>query len=187
MDDVVEFQSAKDWERWLGKNHAVSKGAWIRFYKKGSGVASLSSADALDAALCYGWITGQAKPYDDRSWLVRFVPRRPRSMWSKVNTRHAQRLIRERRMKPTGLVQIEQAKLDGRWDRAYSPQSTGTPPAEFIKELNKKKEAKAFFETLNRANVYSIVFRLENAKDAKARKAKIDNIVRMLERHEKFH
>ena len=134
-----------------------------------------------------GRITGQARPYDATSWLSRFVPRRPKSVWSKVNTKHAQRLIKEGRMKPPGLERIEEAKRDGRWDRAYSPPSTAEVPEDFIEELNKNRKARAFFKTLNRANVYAVVFRLENAKTEQARKAKISQMVAMFERGEKFH
>jgi uncharacterized protein YdeI (YjbR/CyaY-like superfamily) len=187
MDEAIAFESEEDWERWLGKNHANSKGVWIRFYKKASGVVSVSTSQALDVALCYGWITGQARPYDDISWLSRFVPRRPRSIWSKINTRHAERLIGDKRMKPAGLRQVAEAKRDGRWERAYSPPTTATLPPEFTRALNKSKEAKAFFKTLNRANVYAIAFRLETAKNAEAKRARSAAIVEMLERHERFH
>jgi uncharacterized protein YdeI (YjbR/CyaY-like superfamily) len=184
---AIEFRSAEEWEEWLAENHIASKGTWIRFFRKGSGVVSVTTGEALDVALCYGWITGQARPYDDTSWLGRFVPRRPKSIWSKVNVCHAERLIREGRMKPAGLKQIEEAKRDGRWDRAYSPQSKAKVPTDFISELSKNEKALAFFKTLNKANVYSVVFRLENAKTEEARKAKIRQIVKMFERGEAFH
>jgi uncharacterized protein YdeI (YjbR/CyaY-like superfamily) len=141
----------------------------------------------LDAALCFGWITGQARPHDDTSWLGRFVPRRPQSIWSKINTQHAERLIKAGRMKPAGLKQIEEAKRDGRWDRAYSPQSKAVVPADFKRELDKNKGALAFFRTLNKTNVYAVVFRLESAKSADVRKARIRRMIEMLERQEKFH
>jgi len=184
---VAEFGSAEEWEDWLAENHSSSKGTWIRFFKKDSGVASVTVGEALDAALCYGWITGQARPYDDTSWLGRFVPRRPKSIWSKINAGHAERLIRAGRMKPAGLKQIDEAKRDGRWDRAYSPQSKATVPADFLSELRKNEKALAFFKTLNKTNLYSVVFRLENAKTEEARKAKIHQIVEMFERGEAFH
>jgi uncharacterized protein YdeI (YjbR/CyaY-like superfamily) len=187
VDEIAEFVSAAEWEEWLAKNHSTSKGVWIRLFKKGSGVASVTNAEALDVALCYGWITGQARPHDDTSWLGRFVPRRPRSIWSKINVGHAERLAKEGRMKPAGLKQVEEAKRDGRWGRAYSPPSQAEVPADFTRELNKNKKALAFFETLNRANVYAVVFRLENAKSEEARKAKIRQMIEMFERGERFH
>ena len=187
MDQVVEFNSAKKWEAWLAKNHSTSKGIWLRLFKKNSGFVPVKGSEALDVALCYGWITGQARSYDDVSILWRFTPRRERSMWSKINTWHAERLIKEGRMEPAGLKQIEEAKRDGRWDRAYSPQRTATVPRDFIRELNKNKKAKAFFKTLNRTNTYAIIFRLENTKSKERRRAKINSIIEMLENGKEFH
>jgi uncharacterized protein YdeI (YjbR/CyaY-like superfamily) len=187
VDDIAEFGSAEEWEDWLDKNHSSSKGIWVRIFKKGSGVKSVSVAEALDVALCYGWITGQARPHDDTSWLGRFVPRRPKSIWSKVNTGHVERLLKEGRMRPAGLKQVEEAKRDGRWGRAYSPPSGAKAPADFTRALRKNEAALAFFKTLNRGNVYAILFRLENTKSEEARRTKIRQMVEMLERGESFH
>jgi uncharacterized protein YdeI (YjbR/CyaY-like superfamily) len=187
MDEIIEFKTAKAWEKWLAKNHSISNGIWMRMFKKNSGVVSLKGPEALDVALCYGWITGQARSHDDISVLWRFCPRRPKSIWSKVNTLHAERLIKEGRMKPAGFRQIEEARRDGRWGRAYSPQRTATVPRDFIRELNKNERAKAFFRTLNRTNTYAIIFRLENTKNKNRRKAKISTIIEMLANREKFH
>lgn len=183
----MEFGSAEEWEKWLDKNHDKSKGVWIRMFRKSSGVATVSNSDALDVALCYGWITGQSRPYDEASWLDRYVPRRPKSIWSAINTRRAERLIAEGRMKPVGLKQVEEARNDGRWERAYRPPSEAKPPEDFLRELRKSRKAKSFFDKLGKTNVYSIVFRIENAKDAELRKVKIRQMVDMLERGEKFH
>ncbi len=187
LDETIEFTSEGQWEEWLSKNHSRSSGIWIRFFKKDSGVSTISTSQALDVALCYGWITGQAKPYDEKSWLNRFVPRRPKSIWSRINTQHAERLIREGRMKPAGLREIERAKRDGRWDRAYTPPGLAKLPEDFVRELRKNKKAETFFNTLNKANIYSVVFRLENAASSEKRKAKISQIIKMFERGEKFH
>jgi uncharacterized protein YdeI (YjbR/CyaY-like superfamily) len=187
MDEIVEFQSASQWDKWLAKNYSRSKGIWIRFFKKASDVSSIDTSDALDVALCYGWITGQAKPYDEKSWLGRFVPRRPKSIWSKINTKRAEKLIRQGRMKSAGLKQVKEAKRDGRWGRAYSPPSTAKLPEDFIKALEKNGKARAFFKTLNRANIYSVIFRLENAKNDEMRTKKLNQIIKMLEKGEKFH
>jgi uncharacterized protein YdeI (YjbR/CyaY-like superfamily) len=187
MDEIVEFRSMSQWDRWLAKNYSKSRGLWIRFFKKGSDISSVSTSEALDVALCYGWITGQAKPYDEKSWLGRFVPRRPKSIWSKINTKRAEKLIRQGRMKPAGLKQVKEAKKDGRWDRAYSPPSTAKLPEDFIKALERNKEAETFFKTLNRANIYSVVFRLENSKTEELRREKIRLIIKMFEKREKFH
>jgi uncharacterized protein YdeI (YjbR/CyaY-like superfamily) len=186
MDEIVEFQSASQWDKWLAKNYSKSKGIWIRFFKKASDASSINTSDALDLALCYGWITGQAKP-DERSWLGRFVPRRPKSIWSKINTERAEMLTRQGRMKSAGLKQIEEAKRDGRWNRAYSPPSTATLPEDFLKALQTNKEAEAFFKTLNRANIYSVVFRLENAKNEESRRMRVTQMIKMFEQGEKFH
>ena len=137
--------------------------------------------------MCYGWITGQARPYDESSWLSRFVPRRPTSIWSRNNTKRAQKLIRQGRMKPAGLKQVKEAKRDGRWERAYSPPSAAILPEDFIKALKKNKDAEAFFKTLNRANIYSVVLRLENSKDVELRNAKIEQMIKMFEKGGKFH
>jgi uncharacterized protein YdeI (YjbR/CyaY-like superfamily) len=187
IDEIAEFESSSQWDKWLAKNHSKSKGIWIRFFKKASDISSVSTSDALDVALCFGWITGQAKPYDEKSWLGRFVPRRPKSIWSKINTKRAEMLIRQGRMKSAGLKQVEEAKRDGRWDRAYSPPSTAKLPRDFIKALEKNKEAEALFKTLNRANIYSVVFRLESAKTEELRREKIRLIIKMFEKGAKFH
>jgi uncharacterized protein YdeI (YjbR/CyaY-like superfamily) len=187
MDKTIEFESASQWDNWLAKNHSKSNGIWIRLFKKASGVSSVSVSDAVDVALCYGWITGQSRPYDEKSWLDQFVPRRPKSIWSKINTKRAEMLIKQGRMKPAGLKQVEEARRDGRWDRAYSPPSTAKLPQDFIKALRKNKQAEKFFKTLNRANTYSVVFRLETAKNEEQRKMKIKKMIKMFERGEKFH
>jgi uncharacterized protein YdeI (YjbR/CyaY-like superfamily) len=187
MDEIAEFQSASQRDNWLAKNYSQSHGIWIRFFKKASGVSSINNSDALDVALCYGWITGQARPYDERSWLGKFVPRRPKSIWSKINTKRAETLIRQGRMNLAGPKQVEEAKRDGRWNRAYSPPSTAKLPEDFLKALQKNKEAEDFFKTLNRANIYSVVFRLENAKNEKSSSMKIRQMIKMFEKGEKFH
>jgi uncharacterized protein YdeI (YjbR/CyaY-like superfamily) len=187
MDEIMEFRSAKEWDRWLIGNHVKSNGVWIRMFKKDSDVPTVSNSEALDLALCYGWITGQSRPYDEKSWLNRYVPRRPKSIWSKINKERAERLIKEGRMKPAGLAQVEAASLDGRWQRAYTPPSQAVLPADFVKELWKNRKATAFARTLNRANVYSVVFRLENAKTPEKRQEKIRQIVEMFSNGKKLH
>ncbi len=187
MDDILTFESAKEWEDWLSDNHPSSEGIWIRHFKKDSGVASVTTFEALEVALSYGWITGQAKPCDDKSWIAKYVPRRPNSIWSKRNTELAEKLVRAGRMKPEGMKQIEEAKRDGRWDRAYQPQKNALLPEDFVKELNKNLKAKAFFKTINKLNRYAIIFRIENAKSAESRRAKIKYIIDMLEEGKTFH
>jgi len=138
-------------------------------------------------ALCHGWITGQARPYHERSWLGRFVPRRPKIIWSKINAKRAETLISQGRMKPAGRKQVHEAKRDGGWKRAYSPPSSAKLPEDLIKTLKKSKDAEAFFRTLNKANIYSAVFRLENAKNRESRRMKINSMIKMFENGEKFH
>lgn len=184
---ILSFKSQKDWASWLAKNHTASNGIWLRFFKKDSGVPSVTYAEALDEALCYGWIDGRLDPYDEKSWLRRFTPRRPRSPWSKRNIEHVNRLTAAGRMKPAGLKEVEAAKKDGRWEKAYDPQGAMELPADFLQALAKDKKAKAFFESLNRANHYAIAWRLQTAKRPETRARRMQAILAMLKKGEKFH
>lgn len=184
---IVRFKSPADYRSWLAKNHAQSDGIWLRIYKKGAGEASVTYAEALDQSLCYGWIDGQKRPCDETSWLQKFTPRRPKSGWSKVNTQHAERLIKSGRMAPAGLKAIEAAKVDGRWKAAYDSPGNATPPDDFLRELSKNKRAEAFFETLNKRNTYAIVYRLQTARKPETRAKRMKLILAMLVRGEKFH
>lgn len=184
---IRAFASPKSWETWLDRNHAKSPGLWLQIYKKGSGQRSVTYAEALDVALCYGWIDSQKRPKDADSWLQRFGPRRPRGGWSRINTRHAERLIAAGRMKPAGLAEVEAARRDGRWQRAYDSPSAASVPPDFLKELAKNKKAQSFFEGLNRANVYAIAYRLQTAKKPETREKRMQAILAMLARGEAFH
>ena len=184
---IISFKSPKDWASWLDKNHAKSNGIWLRLFKKDSGVASVTYAEALDEALCYAWIDGQLEKCDEKSWLRKFTPRRPKSVWSKKNIEHANRLIQAGKMKPAGLKEVEAAKADGRWGRAYDSPSAMQVPEDFLKELSKGKNAKAFFENLNKANTYAIAWRLQTAKKPETRAKRIQAILEMLKRGERFH
>ncbi len=184
---IVTFKSPAAFRGWLAKNHAQSDGIWLRIYKKGASELSVTYAQALDQALCYGWIDGQKQKFDQTSWLQRFTPRRPRSGWSKINTQHAERLMKSGEMTPAGLKAIEAAKLDGRWKAAYDSPGNAAPPDDFLRELNKNRKAKAFFETLNKRNTYAIVYRLQTAKKPETRTKRIQQFVAMLARHEKLH
>lgn len=150
---ILRFRSPADFRRWLEKHHAGSAGFWMRIFKKDAGEKSLTHAEALDQALCYGWIDGQRKPGDERSWLQKFTPRRARSGWSKLNTGHVGRLTRTGAMTGAGLKAVAAAKADGRWAAAYTSHRNARPPEDFLRELDKSEKAKAFFPTLNRANV----------------------------------
>jgi uncharacterized protein YdeI (YjbR/CyaY-like superfamily) len=184
---IMRFQSSSDFRTWLATNHGEQGGVWLRVYRKGSGVATVTYAEALDQALCFGWIDGQKKPYDQRSWLQRFTPRRPRSGWSKRNTRQAERLIKSGEMAPAGLREVKAAKADGRWKAAYDSFAKAAVPDDFLNQLAKNKKAKAFFETLNKTNLYSIAYRLQTAKRAETRERRARAIISMLAREEKFH
>lgn len=184
---VLSFKSSKEFERWLNKNYSKSNGIWLRIFKKNSETKSVSYAEALDEALCYGWIDGQKNKYDDNSWLQKFTPRRKASGWSKINTSHIERLTKAGRMQPSGLKEVEAAKADGRWENAYHSQSTASLPDDFMIELKKNKKAMAFFETLNKTNLYSIAYRLQTAKKAETLEKRKKLILEMLSREEKFH
>ena len=184
---VETFESQRQFHRWLQKNHAKSAGLWLRFFKKGSGVATVTYAEAVEEALCYGWIDSQLKRYDDQSYIQRFTPRRPKGPWSKMNQGHVARLIAEQRMQPAGLREVDAAKADGRWEAAYEPPSRQTVPEDFKRALARNKKAKAFFETLNRANTYAIYWRLNATKTPETRARWIDKFVTMLANGETVH
>lgn len=184
---VLEFRSAQEWERWLGAKHdAVPEGVWLRLFKKRERPKALQYSEAVEVALCFGWIDGQGKGYDDVSRLQRFTPRRARSVWSKVNTERAERLITEGRMRRPGMEAIEAAKRDGRWQRAYDPPSTATVPDDFLAALRKNKKAEAFFATLNKRNTYSVAYRLQTARTPETRARRLEAMIAMFERGEKF-
>jgi len=185
--EQLSFKNQEDFGNWLGKNHAKSEGLWLQFFKKGSGITTVSHDEALNEALCYGWIDGQLKKCDDKSWLQKFTPRRSKSIWSKRNAEKAIELINLKRMKPAGQKEIDSAKKDGRWEKAYDSPENMKLPDDFLKELSKNKKALKFFETLNRANLYSISWRLQTAKKPETRKIRIIKIIKMLSKEEKFH
>ena len=184
---IISFETPDEWNHWLEQNYHTLKGIWLRFYKKGSGVTSITYAQALDEALCYGWIDGQLKGSDEKSYLQRFTPRRARSIWSKRNIEHVARLEKEGRIKPSGLKEIEAAKVDGRWDKAYDSHSNMTIPEDFLLELQKDKTAFAFFETLTKSNKYAIAWRLQTAAKSETRDKRMKTILEMLSKGEKFH
>ncbi len=183
----ILFTSSADFRDWLNSNQADSPGIWLKMAKKGAPEPTITYKEALDQALCFGWIDGQRKPMDAHYWIQKFTPRRPKSGWSKVNTQHAARLIKSGEMTAAGLKAIEEAKADGRWQAAYDSPATATPPQEFLDSLNKNNKAKAFYETLNKANVYAILYRIQTAKKAETKAKRIQQYIEMLERHEKFH
>jgi uncharacterized protein YdeI (YjbR/CyaY-like superfamily) len=189
IDDepTLAFETPRKWEAWLARNHKGSGGVWLRIYKKGSGQASVTYAEALDVALCYGWIDSLKRSLDGVSWVQRFGPRRARSPWSRINTGHAERLMKAGRMKAAGLKEVEAAKEDGRWQRAYDSPRASAIPADFLEALSRDKKAKAFFDGLNKANLFAIAYRLQTAKKPETREKRMKAILAMLSRGEKFH
>ena len=181
------FRSSKELRAWLAKEHARAPGLLLRIYKKASGVPSVTYAEALDQALCFGWIDGQKLPFDANSWVQKFTPRRAKSGWSKKNVAHVDRLIRAGQMTPAGLKEVEGAKADGRWAAAYDSSTTATVPPEFVKELARNAKAKQFYATLNKANLYAIAYRLQTAKRPETKIKRMKLIIDMLARGEKFH
>ena len=184
---VRSFASEAAFEKWLQANHTHSPGLWLWFFKKSATRKALAHKGALDVALWYGWIDGQLKEFDNSSYLHKFTPRGARSVWSRLNRKHVERLTKESRMRPAGLAAVAAAKKDGRWDKAYDSSSNMKIPMDFLKALAKDKQAKAFFDTLNRANRYSITWRLQTAKKPETRQKRMEAIVTMLGQKKKFH
>ncbi|WP_309897089.1 YdeI/OmpD-associated family protein [Archangium sp.] len=184
---TMPFESQQAWEKWLQKHHASSPGLWLKLAKNGSGIPTVTYAQALEVALCYGWIDGQKDSLDEQYWLQRFTPRRPKSKWSKINREKVTALIEQGRMKPAGLKEIELAKADGRWDEAYDSQKNATVPEDLQRELEKNPKALKFFASLNSANRYAILFRIHDAKKPETRARRITQFVTMLGEHKKLH
>jgi len=181
---IESFASAHHLSQWLQANHQSQRELWVKIYKKGSGIPSITWMDVVLEALCWGWIDGIKKTFDDQAYLQRITPRQPRSSWSRINTEHVERLISEGRMKDPGLVHVRAAKEDGRWDNAYST-SEMTVPDDFIKALDNRPEAKQFFETLTKANRFTIAYALESAKRPETRQKRFKKFIDMLDRREK--
>ncbi len=185
--NTVLFKNQKAWETWLASHSESSPGLWLRLAKKSARLTSVTYQEALDVALCYGWIDGQKKAYDEESWLQKFTPRGTRSIWSKINRAKALKLIENGRMKPGGLASIARAKQNGQWEAAYDSHRTAGVPEDFEVALASSPKAKAFFETISRQNRYAILFRIQTAKKAETRKKRIEQFIGMLEKGETLH
>lgn len=185
--EIIAFKDSSTWRVWLDENHAKIDGVWLRLYKKSSNLPSVTYAEALDVALCYGWIDGQKKSYDEESFLQKFTPRRAKSMWSKRNIEHIQRLTEQGLMMPAGIFEVERAKGDGRWAAVYDASSEMSVSDEFLSELKKHPIAEKFFATLNKTNTYAIAWRLQTAKTEETRKRRQDKIIALLEAEQKLH
>jgi uncharacterized protein YdeI (YjbR/CyaY-like superfamily) len=184
---ILGFASAAEWEAWLAAQPESSKGLWLKLAKKGAGAPSLTRQQAIDGALCHGWIDGQINKYDAHFWLVRFTPRKPASRWSEINRAKATELIAQGRMRPRGLRQVELAKADGRWDAAYAGQGSAAVPDDLDSALKRSPKARASFDALSRQNRYAILYRIHAVKQAKTREARIAKYVAMLERGETIY
>ena len=179
-DPVIPFESQAAWEAWLAEHHATANGVWVKIAKKASGIPTVTHAEALEAALCYGWIDGQRNRFDDRWFIQRFTPRRSRSKWSKINRAHAEQLISQGRMQPAGLREVERARADGRWDAAYDAPSVATVPDDLQRALDESPAAAAFFATLDGRNRFAILYQVQDAKRPETRARRIEKFVAML-------
>jgi uncharacterized protein YdeI (YjbR/CyaY-like superfamily) len=184
---VFLFRTQIEWEEWLGKNYDKFPAIWLKFAKKNAGETSINYAEALQVALCYGWIDGLINKYDNKYYLTRFSPRKPNSVWSKTNRESIEKLIAEGKVHPSGMNVIEAAKANGRWHTAYDSSKTMQIPEDFLQELAKDKKAEEFFKTLNRANTYAIAWRLQTAKKPETREKRKKQLVEMMKKGEKLH
>ena len=182
---IVPFSSREAWETFLEERHATSDGLWLKLAKKDSGIESVTYAQAVEVALCYGWIDGQVRKFDGEAYLQRFTPRRARSRWSKVNRQKAIELMERGEMKPAGLQEVERARTDGRWDAAYDPPSTAVVPEDLARELEKNERALSFFSKLDKRNRYAILYQIQDAKRPETRARRIAKYVAMLAEGEK--
>jgi uncharacterized protein YdeI (YjbR/CyaY-like superfamily) len=185
--EIVAFADAARWEAWLAANWRRPEGVWIRMAKKASGIPSVTHAEAIEVALCWGWIDGQRRGLDATWFLQKFTPRRKRSLWSRVNVGKVEALIAAGRMRPPGLAEIEAARADGRWEAAYASARTAEVPDDLQAALASRPKARAFFDTLTGANRYAVLWRLMTAKTERTRAARLEKIVAMLESGEAFH
>lgn len=184
---VRRFAAAEELEAWLEENHDSSDGVWLKIAKKDAAEPSVTYAEALELALCFGWIDSQKRGFDDQHFLQRFTPRRPRGRWSRINREKAEALIAAGKMRPAGLAQVEAAQADGRWEAAYEGQRIAKVPADLQRELDSSSAAAEFFAALDSANRYAVVYRLEEAKKPETRARRLRKFVAMLERGEKIH
>lgn len=184
---TLAFKTRVAWDAWLAKNHVTSRGLWLKLAKKGTGSGSVTYPEAVEVALAWGWIDGPKAAHDEGWWLQKFTPRSARSIWSKINREKAVALIRAGAMHPAGLAEVESAKKDGRWEAAYDSARSAGVPADLAVALAKNPRAAAFFATLDGANRYAVLFRIQNVKKAETRANKIATFVEMLARGERLH
>ena len=184
---VVRFTTAAEFEAWLERNHDQSRGVWLQIAKKNACERSVTYPEAIEVALCFGWIDGQKRAHDDHHWLQRFAPRARRSRWSKINRDRAQQLIENGRMRPAGLAEVKRAQSDGRWDAAYHGQRTAEVPDDLARELDRDPAVASAFTQLDAQNRYSIIWRVNDAKRPETRARRITKYVDMLRRGDRIH
>lgn len=184
---ILEFESQAAWEKWLEENHRQPDSVWLKFAKKNSGVTTVGFIEAIETAICYGWIDSVRNGFNDKFFIQKFSPRRPGSVWSKINVERVEALIKQGRMKPAGLAEVEAAKADGRWEAAYEGQSRAEAPADFLEALAMNKKAAEFYETISKANKYAIIYRLHNSKKPETRAANIQKFIAMLAEGKTLH
>ena len=185
--DLAIFDGPRAWAAWLTKHHAVSRGVWLKLAKKSAHTPSVTYAEAVEVALAWGWIDGHKRAHDDKWWLQKFTPRGAKSVWSKINRGKAEALIAAGEMKPSGLREVERAKADGRWAAAYDSPRTSTVPDDLARALAANRRASAFFQIIDAANRYAILYRVQTAKRPETRADRIDKLVAMLAKHETLH
>jgi uncharacterized protein YdeI (YjbR/CyaY-like superfamily) len=184
---ILPFENQATWEAWLEQNHAASRGVWMQLAKKGAGIPTVTYVEAVEAALCYGWIDGQSRSQDEKTYLQKFTPRSKRSIWSKINVERALKLIEAGRMKPAGLAEIQRAQADGRWEAAYDSPKNSSIPEDLQAALDRSPKAQAFFNTLNSQNRYAILHRLQTAVKPETRQRRLEKFIQMLENNERLH
>ncbi len=184
---TIAFRDQPAFRTWLAEHHREQDGIWLKLAKKGSGISSVTYLEAVVVALCFGWIDGQARSVDETSYVQRFTPRRSRSKWSKINIGRVEALIAAGEMTPAGLAEVERAKADGRWDAAYAGQRTITVPDDLQQALNANQTARAFFATLDSANRYAVLYRVQDAKRPETRARRLDRFVAMQEEGKTLH
>jgi uncharacterized protein YdeI (YjbR/CyaY-like superfamily) len=184
---ILDFETAQAFDKWLEQNGSTSPGIYIRIAKKDSGIHSVTYAQAVDTALCHGWIDGVRRANDDRTFLQRFTPRGPRSIWSQINKEKVKQLVKARLMRPAGLAAVERARENGQWDNAYAPASTMPVPPDLAAALKKNKKARAFFDTLTGSRRFAFLHRLHSAKKEETRAKRLALFIQMMERGEAYH
>jgi uncharacterized protein YdeI (YjbR/CyaY-like superfamily) len=184
---VIAFACSEEFAAWLSEHHETAPGVWLKIAKKDTGIATVTHPEALELALCHGWIDGQRQKHDDTWFLQRFTPRKARSRWSRINRDKALELIERGAMKPAGLREVERAQADGRWDAAYEGQRAATVPDDLQAALDADPKAREFFETLSSQNRYAILYRLQDAKRPETRARRLEKFVGMLSRGERLH